>query len=410
MVVGEVLMHRRWFGWIFWSHGFRWLGLAWLVFLQVQSVPGQDTEWLGGIPVTASGEEALSPVVIPLGEATVCVLWSQFDEDRYRLFSRRWVEGSWEPSVFIENGSGDSLYPKAFLSNGVIHVAWVVTYGYQLGRMWVTRSLDGGISWESAQVISEGFSGVGQGTISASGQAIHMVWSEVHSGAQEIVYSRSLDGGVSWSSPSTLMSSEMSCKDPWVCVNGVYVSVIWEDWRNGVPEVYFRRSTDSGVTWTKEFSLSLVDKYASEAPRIAVSGTVLQAVWSEDTSEGAAVVYVKSINNGSSWTRKQLISPQSTSPEPTLAVSGKNVLVTFQREVDGTGEIFLTESRDTGTTWSTPVTATAVDGSRSMLPSPAWRTDSAFLGWMSLQGTTLRVWLARNPPLPALLIARWKDY
>ncbi len=390
--------------------GFYWLGLMALLVIWIQSVSAQETGWLGGIPVTTSGEEALSPVVIPLGESSVCILWSQFDEDRYRLFSRRWVDGSWESPVLIEDGSGDALYPAASLSSGIIHVTWVETYGYQLGRVWVTRSLDSGASWEAYQEVSEGYSGVGPGAVSASGQVVHLVWADKRSGAPGILYSRSVDGGVFWSLPSTLVSTDIDCRDPRICANGANVSVIWEDWRNGAPEVYFRRSMDSGVTWTKEFSLSLVDKFASEKPRIAATGSVLQTVWSEDTSDGAAVMYARSTDNGSSWIRKPLITPQDSSPDPSLAVIGKNTLVAYQKEEEGVGEILTIESHDTGVTWSTPILATAIDNSRSMMPSPAWGADKAFLGWMSMEVAVFRVWLARNPPLPELSISRWQDY
>ncbi len=402
MVVREVLMC--------WKSDFCWLAFLGLMLIHVHCALAQETMWQGAIPVTASGEEGLSPDVIPLGDSTVCVLWSQYAGERYRLFSRRWVDGSWEPVVFIESNVGDALYPSASFSSGILHVTWVETFGFQLGRVWVARSLDGGASWESPQVVSQGYSGVSRGTISASGLAVHLVWAEPQSVASSIVYSRSLDGGVSWSDPGPLASSSIECRNPWICVNGVNVSVIWEDWRNGGPEVYFRRSMDSGATWTKEFTLSLVDKFASEGPRIAVTGAVLQAVWSEDTPDGAAVIFARSLDNGSSWTRKRLTTPQGFHPEPALAVSGKNTLVAYQRVEEGVGEILATESHDTGVTWTAPVHATAVDGFRSMLPSLSLRTDSAFFGWMDLLPSGPQVWLARNPPLPGALIPSWQDY
>ena len=403
MVVREVLMPRRWV--------FRWgLGLTVLSVILSHSALAQENGWLNAIPVTASGEEALSPAVIPLGDSTVCVLWSQFAGGKYRLFSRRWVDGSWEPEVFIENNEGDALYPVASLSSGILHVAWVESFGYRLGRVWVARSLDGGTSWGSPQFLSEGYSGSSRVTISASGSAVHLVWAEPQSVASSLVYSRSLDGGVSWSDPNSLASSSIECRDPWMCANGMNVSVIWEDWRNGGPEVYFRRSLDSGVTWTKEFSLSLVDKFASEGPRIAVTGAILQSVWSEDTSAGTAVIYARSTDNGSSWIRKWLTTPQDSSPVPSLAVSGKNTLVAYQKHEEGAGEILTIESYDTGVTWTAPVHATAVDGFRSMLPSLFLRTDFAFLGWMDLLPSGPGLWFARNPPMPGSSIPSWQDY
>lgn len=67
--------------------------------------------------------------------------------------------------------------------------------------------------------------------------------------------------------------------DPCIAVSGSYVYVAWTDLRFRPNwEIYFKRSTDAGLTWGNNLRLT-EDHQISRQPSIAVSDSVVHALW-----------------------------------------------------------------------------------------------------------------------------------
>ena len=77
--------------------------------------------------------------------------------------------------------------------------------------------------------------------MAASGTDVHVVWEDERDGNQEIYYKRSTDDGVSWGSDTRLTNSADSSSCPSVAVTGTAVHVFWSDKRNGNFEPYHKR-------------------------------------------------------------------------------------------------------------------------------------------------------------------------
>jgi hypothetical protein len=78
---------------------------------------------------------------------------------------------------------------------------------------------------------------------------------------------------------------------PSVAVSGSVVHVVWEDNRDGSWEIYYKRSTDTGVNWGADTRLTNATAY-SEYPSVAVSGSVVHVVW-HDERDGNYEIYHK---------------------------------------------------------------------------------------------------------------------
>src|ERR1041384_6568181 len=85
--------------------------------------------------------------------------------------------------------------------------------------------------------------------IASSGSVVHIVWFDFRDVTREIYYKRSTDDGLSWSSDTRLSDLTFDSEYPSVTVNGQNVYVAWDDARNGAANIYFKRSTDGGQTW-----------------------------------------------------------------------------------------------------------------------------------------------------------------
>ena len=72
----------------------------------------------------------------------------------------------------------------------------------------------------------------------------------------EIYYKRSSDGGLSWSADARLTNDTAISQFPSISLSGAVVNVIWLDSRDGNTEIYYKRSADEGATWGPDTRLT----------------------------------------------------------------------------------------------------------------------------------------------------------
>ena len=77
--------------------------------------------------------------------------------------------------------------------------------------------------------------------IAASGDSVHVAWLENRNGNYEIYYKRSTDGGLSWGADTRLTNNSAASYEPSVTVSGQVVHVVWYDGRDGNMEIYYKR-------------------------------------------------------------------------------------------------------------------------------------------------------------------------
>ena len=131
-------------------------------------------------------------------------------------------------------------------------------------------------------------------SIAASGNVVHVVWYDYRNGVNpEIYYKRSTDGGTSWGADTRLTNDPATSNYASVSVSGLLVHVVWQDTRDGTPnvEIYSKRSTDGGTSWGPDTRLTN-DPAFSNYPSGAVSGLVVHVVW-QDVRDGNREIYYK---------------------------------------------------------------------------------------------------------------------
>jgi hypothetical protein len=129
--------------------------------------------------------------------------------------------------------------------------------------------------------------------------------------------------------------------------------VVWEDWTPGAPDIYYKRSTDGGATWTtKRLTYNSGWSYT---PVVSVdSNDRLHVVWRDNTPTIAEIYYKKSTDEGVTWFTKRLTYTSNNSWEPAIAIDTNNhIHVVWYDSAPGNSEIHYTWSTDAGTTWST---------------------------------------------------------
>ncbi len=188
--------------------------------------------------------------------------------------------------------------------------------------------------------------------VAGSGNFVHVVWQEYRDGDAEVYYKRSTNKGGSWSSDTRLSATPQFSGAPSIAVYQSTVHVVWQDQRTGgTLEIYYLRSTDNGITWDPEIRLTN-DPQSSYYPSVSVSGTLVYVLW-EDNRDGNYEIYFKrSTNSGTNWSGDlRLTSNSAASNFVSVASSGFNVYCSWQDARDGATEIFYKNSTDAGMTW-----------------------------------------------------------
>jgi len=190
---------------------------------------------------------------------------------------------------------------------------------------------------------------------------IYIVWSDDGLGNADILFTKSTDGGKTFSKPVNLSNSIGTSAAPVLNLNGNNVYVAWHDDTYKNFEIYFTKSTDGGKTFSKPVKLSqdFVNNSTtidSEFPSIASSPSALYTVWQENSTGFFDILLRKSTDGGKTFSKPVNLSNNSgSSAFPRVAVYGNSPYVVWQDNVTGNFEILLRKSTDGGKTFSKPV-------------------------------------------------------
>ncbi len=118
-------------------------------------------------------------------------------------------------------------------------------------------------------------------SVSASGTAVHVVWMDWRDGNAEIYYKRSTDGGLNWGTDIRLTYNSAWSGEAVILVSGSTVHVVWSDDRDGNIEIYYKCSTDGGLSWGTDIRLTNNSASSRDAV-ILVSGSTVHVVWDDE--------------------------------------------------------------------------------------------------------------------------------
>jgi hypothetical protein len=204
-------------------------------------------------------------------------------------------QAQWEPDVRLTNDPAGSYTTVCngwcVAANGdTVHTVW---YDNRDGNdeIYYKRSTDGGLTWGEDTRLTNNASESSYPSIAVSGSIVQVVWHDDRDGNFEIYYKRSTDGGLTWGDDTRLTNASGDSKCPNIALSGSVVHIVWQDSRDGDLEIYYKRSEDEGLTWGGDLRLtnSLGD---SEYPGVAVSGPVIHVVWF-DLRDGNEEIYYK---------------------------------------------------------------------------------------------------------------------
>ncbi|UCE39383.1 MAG: hypothetical protein JSW00_09230 [Thermoplasmata archaeon] len=158
-----------------------------------------------------------------------------------------------------------------------------------------------------------------------------------------------------WMNEIRLTNSIDNSTTPEVAVWGSNVHVVWSDDRDGNYEIFYKRSTDNGLSWGTETQITFTT-ISQELPKIGVYGNTIHIVW-HDYMNGT-VSYINSTDNGDSWGTITMWDWTSYPPCamfdpllcPDVAVDENNVYIIAY--VLGPEDLIFKRSNNSGGSWS----------------------------------------------------------
>jgi hypothetical protein len=267
------------------------------------------------------------------------------------------AQAQWTTAKRLTWTSGASMGGSiAVDSQGRLHVIWSdETPGN--GEIYYKKSTDGGITWTPSRRLTWTAGGsYGAALAVDSLDHLHVAWQDETPGNVEIFYKKSTDGGDTWTANKRLTFNAGNSYQPDLAVDSSdCVHMVWSDATPGNCEVYYRRSTDGGDTWTVGQRLTWTTEWSGSQAMAVDSSDILHAVWDDYVPGNAEIFYKKSTNGGATWLPTQRLSWTSGSSfYPDIAVdSSGNLFVVWPDYTQGNGEICYKRSTDGGASWVT---------------------------------------------------------
>lgn len=302
--------------------------------------PDGGTSWGPDTRLSDFPDESLHPSIAVTG-SNVHVVWHDYREGNWEIYYKRSTDGgiSWGSDFQLTYNDSVSSMTSVAVFGSIVHVVWL-DHRDGNGEIYYKRSPDGGVSWGTDTRLSDFPSESHKPSVAVSDSNVHVVWHDHRNGYYEIYYKRSTDGGMTWEMDSRLSYTSSSSLYPSVGVSISNVHVIWIDYRHGNIEIYYRRSPDGGISWGAETRLT--DNPADRGlSSIAVSGSFIHVVWKDNRDGNSEIYYKNSIDGGTSWgTDTRLTDNSANSANTSVAVSGSSVHVIWHDDRDGNNEIY----------------------------------------------------------------------
>jgi hypothetical protein len=314
--------------------------------------------WLASSRLTWNSGDSKNPAIDSDSNGNIHLVWDDSSPGNAEIYYKNSTDSGadWNMTRRLTWNSGASLYPfVAADSSENLHLFWSdMTPGQN--EIYYKRSLDEGASWSSTRRLTwnSGHSNSPK-TAFDSSDCIHLVWQDSTPGNAEIFYMNSTDGGNAWSGVQRLTESSGESLFPVIVIDSTdAIHIFWQDETPGNYEIFCKKSTDGGNTWSSQKRLTW-NSGDSCFPGAGIdSSDVIHLVWADDTPGNDEAYYKKSSDGGNTWAGTRRLTWNSGDSLPTdIAIETNDTLHLVWYDANpGNCEIYHKKSEDGGGAWS----------------------------------------------------------
>lgn len=283
-----------------------------------------------------------------------------------------WKDDS-ETVLFRAGKDKEYWYPRLIqLRTGELLCACDAKIGEQSNRVLVTKSTDGGHSWEYLSTASFGKGDAANGhMLQLENGELLLAYRLVDETNKTIKISKSNDKGKTWKHHSTVADNTKGLWEPFLFKSSsneiliFYANEEYNDDNPAYPQVIeMRKSSNQGLTWSPPRIVSKSEHSRDGMPAVAElrDGSIILVIEANYPPHPLVLMQLKSMDNGRTWgDRKLLYKPaergkRAAAPYVIQTETGP-ILVSFQTDEDKkqTGELVcemkVIQSNDSGKSW-----------------------------------------------------------
>lgn len=333
-------------------------------------------------PVRISNDEGFSgyPAIVVYAQ-TIIVVWH---DDRFvenEIFMNRSLDGgrTWEGERRLTTSASDSSFPKiAVTRNGELHLVFQDNRANVRGQqfdVYYMRSTDFGQTWSAERPLLVNAGRSLRPTVAALNDLVHVAWHDISGGVFDLMYIKSQDAGLTWSTPTQLTAKEPSTEPDTNMPNHPpsllprfdlfedRVGLVWYDCRHDREplrrpysdnwEVYFQESRNSGETWRSPVRITDKNGMSTHPDVVWLNRTDYLVAWVEEAGTDRGDIFVKGRLEPA--TPLAVGAAPRASASPSLVKRGSNLGLIWHdnRDLENvTWQLYFAESSDGGLTWS----------------------------------------------------------
>jgi len=347
----------------------RWVLIAAILMLGLSVMCGsvRSQQFSGPKNVSNNADYSFTPQIAVDAAGNIYMAWEDDTANNSNILFSRSTDGgvTFLPTPApkqVSNSLGCSFSPvMAVDAGGNINIVWEDSgdCSFRTSNIFFSRSTDGGVTFStptnlSATMTTALFS-VPQIAVDTAGN-INVVW-ESDTGNLAIWFSGSSDGGATFSSPKMVSTNTGGSLNPQIAVdkNGS-INVVWEDDIANHSDISFSRSTDNGAHFSllRNLSNPLGNCIAnSNTPRIGLDAAAnINVVWTNDCGGNFDIFLSRSADNGATFSfPKNLSGTPGLSGNPQLFVDAAGSINVVWEE-STPADILFVRSGDAGATFS----------------------------------------------------------
>jgi hypothetical protein len=243
---------------------------------------------------------------IKVSGPNVFVVWNEMVNKESEIFFSMSTDNgkTFSEPINVSNNTKESINAGLAVSENNIYLIWNQKTPDSID-IFFTKSTDYGNIFSTPINLSNSLSvsAIGRDlSIAVSDEKLFVVWYTDSKENSDVFFTRSLDGGLNFSTHVNLSQSDALSKYSQVVVNEKNVYVVWHDYSQGNGDIFLRESTDYGATFGSIKNLSNDEQESNIfilGPQIALSEDRVFVAW-QNKVDGNADLYLKSISQSES--------------------------------------------------------------------------------------------------------------
>ncbi|HZM90799.1 MAG TPA: sialidase family protein [Blastocatellia bacterium] len=218
-----------------------------------------------------------------------------------------------------------------------------------------------------------------------SSGTVNVVWGDTKDGTAKVLFARSTDLGLTFNEPLNVSGSGGTGFDPEIAIDSRdAINVVWQDTAPGPAVIMFSRSTDGGASFSEPKRISTGSGSATEAAIATDSADRISVVWADESEGTSQAFYARSTDAGSTFSEPINVSSFSDGDihKPTVVTFQNNVYVAFQNgdlfgaDTIDNRQVFLVKSFDAGVSFGDSEQVSNANNNKGRAHSPALTVDS----------------------------------